>query len=233
MASKHIVRSLALTVLLVLSLAAAGDREFKDSFDVPKDSFVSHGRNTYFNLEPGYQATYEGEEDGEKGLLIITVLDETKTVDGVETRIVEERESAGGKLIEVSRNYFALDQRTNDVYYFGEDVEMYKDGKVKNREGSWLAGVNGAKFGLFMPAKPEVGQKFYQEVAPKVAMDRFEVVSVTEEVKVPAGDFKNCLKTKETTPLEKGTEYKLYAPEAGLIVDGSLKLVKFGQMEKK
>jgi hypothetical protein len=161
------------------------------------------------------------------------VLDETKQIDGVETRVIEERESNDGKLVEVSRNYFALDKATNDVYYFGEDTDMYKNGKVTSNEGSWHAGEKGARYGLFMPAKPEVGQKFYQELAPDVATDRVEVVSLKEQVKVPAGEFKRCLKTRETTPLENGTEYKFYAPEIGLIVDGALKLTQYGTLKTK
>lgn len=221
-----------LVLLTGVCLAAKDAGDFKDSFDVPKANFASHGKNTYFNLEPGFQATYEGEDEGEQGKLVVTVLDETKQVDGVETRVVEEREWHDGKLAEVSRNYFAIDKDTGDLYYFGEDSDTYKNGKVSSTEGSWHAGENGAHYGMFMPGKPQVGQKFYQELAPKVAMDRFEIVSVSEEAKVPAGEFKNCLKTKETTPLEKGTEYKLYAPEVGLIVDGGLKLTKYGQVEK-
>jgi hypothetical protein len=146
-------------------------------------------------------------------------------VDGVKTRIVEERETEGGKLAEVSRNYFAFDKTTHDIYYFGEDVDMYSpDGTVKNHEGSWLSGVNGAHFGLMMPAKPKVGQRYQQEVAPGTALDRAEVVSVTETVKVPAGTFTNCLKTKESSGLEKGVEEKLYAREIGLLKDGGFEL---------
>jgi hypothetical protein len=224
---------LAFALVVCACLGAKNTDDFKKSFDVPKENFVSHGKNTFFNLTPGFAATYEGEEDGEKGKLVITVLDETKQVDGVETRVVEEREWHDGELAEVSRNYFAIDKATNDIYYFGEDSDTYKHGKVSSTEGSWHAGEKGAHYGLFMPAKPEVGQKFYQELAADVAMDRFEVVSLSETAKVPAGEFKNVLKTKETTPLEKGTEYKLYAPEVGLIVDGGLKLTKHGMIEKK
>jgi hypothetical protein len=79
-----------------------------------------------------------------------------------------------------------------------------------------------------MPAKPKVGEAYYQELAPKVAMDRAEIVSVGETLKTPAGEFKNCVKVKETTPLEKGSEDKLYAPGVGLIKDGGLLLVKYG-----
>jgi hypothetical protein len=86
--------------------------------------------------------------------------------------------------------------------------------------------VNGARPGLMMPGKPKVGDRYYQEVAPGVALDRAEVLSLTEKVKVPAGTFKNCLKTRESSALEKGTEEKLYAPGVGLLKDGGFKLTK-------
>jgi hypothetical protein len=61
-------------------------------------------------------------------------------------------------------------------------------------------------------------------------MDRAEIVSLVETVRTPAGEFKNCLKTAETTPLEPGVrEFKYYARGVGLIQDGSLKLVKYGK----
>jgi hypothetical protein len=227
----HPKRSISALLFAAMTLfVIAADKEgFVDSFNVKHEDFASTGRNDYFILEPGYQHVYEGKEDGKPGKLIVSVLDETRTVDGVETRVVEEREWSDGKLAEVSRNFFAIDKSTNDVYYFGEDVDEYKDGKLSGHGGSWEAGKKGAHYGMFMPAKPEVGQKFYQELAPKEAMDRFEIASTSEKVKVPAGEFENCVKTKETTPLEPdSTEYKLFAPKVGLIVDGGLKLVKHG-----
>ena len=154
------------------------------------------------------------------------MLEETKIVDGVTTRVVEERETEGGKLAEVSRNYFAIDNATGDVYYFGEDVDVYKNGKVTGHEGAWLSGVNGAKFGLLVPGAPKVGDRYYQESAPKVAMDRAEVVATNAEIKVPAGTFKNCLHTKESSALESGSEDKYYAPGVGLIKDADFALVK-------
>ena len=160
----------------------------------------------------------------------ITVLDETKRVDGVETRVVEERETSNGKLVEVSRNYFAFDPVARNIYYFGEDVDMYKDGKVVNHDGRWLSGVKGAKYGLAMSGTPRVGDRYFQEVAPDIAMDRAEVVSTNEIVSTPAGIFVHCVKTEETTPLEpQSKEYKYYAPQVGLIQDGKLKLVRYRQ----
>jgi hypothetical protein len=195
-------------------------------FSMEKDALISRGRNAYFILEPGYQLVLE---EG-KERLVITVLDETKQVDGIETRVVEERETDDGQLIEVSRNYFAISKRTGNVYYFGEDVDIYKNGRVASHDGSWLSGVDGAQFGLMMPAVPLLGARYQQEVAPKVAMDRAEIVSVSETFKTPAGEFKNCVKTKETTPLEEDVAYKQYVAGVGLVQDGKLLLVRFGNV---
>src|SRR5437867_8438345 len=164
--------------------------EWTSTFLMEADELLSVGRNPYFILEPGDQLVLEG--DGSQ--LIITVLNETKKVDGVETRAVEERETKNGKLVEVARNHFAISKRTNDVFYFGEDVEMYKDGKVVNHDGSWLSGVNGSKFGLMMPGRVLLHSWYSPEVAPKIAMDRATIVSMTQTVKTPAGERKNCLK---------------------------------------
>ena len=180
------------------------------------------GRNAYMILEPGYRLIMENGKD----TLIITVLNETKLVDGVVTRVVEERETEGGQLAEVSRNYFAIDKTTSDIYYFGEDVDTYKDGKVTGHEGAWLAGVNGARFGLMMPGKPKVGERYYQEIAPKIAMDRAQIISLTESAKVPAGLFNNVLHTRESSAIESGSEDKWYAPNVGLIKDSDFVLAK-------
>ena len=156
--------------------------DFRNIFSVDKARLSSTGGGTYWILEPGSKLHLQAGKD----TLVVTVLEETKVVDGVTTRIVEERETEGGQLVEISRNYFAIDNATGDVYYFGEDVDMYKNGKVTGHEGAWLSGMSGARFGLMVPGAPKVGDRYYQEWAPKVAMDRAQVVAVTEEVKVPA-----------------------------------------------
>jgi hypothetical protein len=212
------------------SAQAPAKGAWADTFAVNKKDFVSVGSNDYFRLEPGYVLTLE------KGQvrLVITVLDETRLVDGVETRVVEERESKGGRLIEVSRNYFAFNTADRGVYYFGEEVDIFKNDKVVGHEGAWESGANGARFGLMVPGRPVVGARFYQEVAPGVAMDRAEVVALDASIKTPAGEFKGCLKFIETTPLELfARESKIYAPGIGLVKDGSLLLVEHGRKEEK
>jgi hypothetical protein len=224
------------SVVIVASascLLVAGDKpnradEWTSDFSADRDTLTSTGRNPYFILEPGYQLVLEDEDEK----VVKTVLNETKVVDGVECRVVEERETKKGKLTEVSRNYFAISKRTNSVYYFGEDVDEHRDGKVVGHPGSWLAGKDGARFGLMMPGVPLLKGRYYHEVAPKVALDRAEIVALGVSVKTPAGEFKNCMKVEETTPLEPKTkDHKLYAPGVGLVQDGKLKLIKHGKVE--
>ena len=198
------------------------------TFDLKNCDFVSSGENTYFVLKPGYQVILRGQEDGEELQLVMTVLNETKVVDGIETRVVEEKESEGGNIVEVSRNYFAMCKPTNNVIYFGEDVDMNEDGKIVSHEGAWLAGQNGSKAGMIMPGEVEVGLKYYQELAPGVVEDRAEIVSVNDTLDTPVGTFKQVLKNEETNPLKPGEkENKFYAPGRGLIQDETIKLVNY------
>jgi len=85
-----------------------------------------------------------------------------------------------------------------------------------------------------MPDEPVLKARFYQEIAPGVALDRAEIVGLHETLKTPAGEFKDCLKVAETNPLEGGAkEYKLYAPGIGIVKDGSLLLVSYGRKEER
>ena len=236
------------TVLLLAALApvaamGANPGGFTNEFPIAACEFESTGGNAFLRLQVNRQLYLSNkrckecvEEDGLVELWI-TILPETRVITfpyggklrTVRARVMEEYETEDGELEEVSKNYVADCNPMNDVYYFGEDSKTYKGGKVVSTEGSWISGVAGAKFGLAMPARPKLGTAYYQELAPKVAMDRAEVVSVTETVKTPAGEFQNCVKIKETTPMETGVEYKLYAPQVGLLRDGDLNLVKYGK----
>jgi hypothetical protein len=218
------VRATLLLALLTGCLASAAQEKdgpvFTDTFLVDEKELATTGRNPYFILEPGYQLYFESPD--KKETLTVTVLDETKKVAGIETRVVEEREIEDGKLKELSHNYFAICRRSNSVYYFGEDAG-----------GAWMHGEKGAHYGLMMPGTPLVGSRFYQELAPGSAMDRTEITSVTEKYETPAGKFEKVLQTLETTPLEpKERAVKHYALGVGLIQDGNLKLVKYGNPKK-
>jgi hypothetical protein len=226
--NKIFISGILILLIQFTACAQPKDKPFTESLMQDSCSFMTTGRNSYFILEPGYQLILEGHEGKDSIRLVITVLNETKKIGNVETRIVEENESANGKTVEISRNYFAFCKETSSIYYFGEDVDNYKNGKIINHEGAWTAeGKN--KAGVMMPGLILLGARYYQEIAPGIAMDRAEIISITEQMRTPAEIFTNCLKMEETTPLEpKNKEYKFYAPGIGLIRDGDLLLVKHG-----
>ncbi|MDO8684532.1 MAG: hypothetical protein Q7N50_13770 [Armatimonadota bacterium] len=203
----------------------ASSKEFTENFSLYEVDLSPTGRNPFFILEPGYRLVL-GDENTR---LIITVLKKTITIKGVVTRIVEEREFEDGELIEVSLNYFAISRKNNSVFYFGEDVDIFTPGEPVSHEGSWRAGVDGAREGLIMPGIVLLGARYAQEIAPDVAEDRAEVVGVDETIQTPAGLFEGVIETKETTPLEPSSkDTKLYAPGVGLIQDADLQLLQFG-----
>lgn len=240
-------RSMPLIGLLLLALAPWNtllaqeeEPEFTDEFPLEDCYFATTGGNPYFILEPGRQLYFNntrclaaGEcEDLEE--LWITVKPQLRKVrlpiDGrmrdVWTRVVEERETENAELVEISRNFFADCRPMHDVYYFGEEVDIYEDGKIVSHEGAWLAGKNRARPGIIMPDSAFIlGSRYFQEVAPGVALDRGEHVETGLEINVPAGVFEGCVEVTETTPLNPDEEStKVYCRDVGLVIDGDLEL---------
>jgi len=135
--------------------------------------------------------------------------------------------------VEVSWNYFAICKQTKAMFYFGEDVDDYEDGEVVGHGGAWLAGENGNKPGLIMPGLPLIGSRYFQEVAPGIALDRAEHLEDNATVETPAGTFTNCLVVAETTPLNPDElSLKSYAPGVGLIHDDVIRLVDYGRKRR-
>lgn len=206
-------------------------KEFTEDFTIDRCTFSTSGSNTYFVLQPGFQLVLEGTDEKDTVKLVITVLNETKKVGNVETRVVEENESVNGKTIEISRNFFAFCKETGSVFYFGEEVDIYKLGQIVSHDGAWTAEGNN-KAGVQMPGLILLGSRYYQEIAPGIAMDRAEILSNTETFITPAGTFTKCLKTEESTAMnQKEKETKMYAPGIGLIQDENLLLVKYGYLK--
>ncbi len=200
---------------------------WKKSFDLDECNFSSIGYNDYMILLPGHQLILEGKENTTDVQLSITVLNETKIVNGIETRIVEEKKTEDGELDEIAKNYFAICKPSDDLFNFGEEVDYYENGKIINHEGAWEAGVNGSKPGIVMTGKVELNSRFYQEIAPSIAEDRAEIISMTETVNTPAGVFDKVIKSEETNPLEPGSiDYKFYAKGIGFIKEESFKLME-------
>jgi hypothetical protein len=209
-----------------------GENEYTASFRAEDCTFSSTGRNPFFILEPNYQLVLAGGDASEAAEVIITVLNETRQVNGTETRVIEERESIDGELVEISRNFFAICEETNSVFYFGEEVDDYDNGNIISHEGAWLAGVDANRAGVIMPGTILLGARYYQEIAPNVALDRAEIIDTGEVIQTPSGDFSDTLITRETTPLEPDVaELKYYAAGIGLIQEEDLMLQRYGFIE--
>lgn len=188
--------------------------------------FTTVSTNPYFPMEVGDQWSYEGEEDGVPVSLLITVLGETRLVDGVTTRVIEEREWEDEELLEVSWNYY-VQAGDGTICYFGEDVDIYEEDEVIH-EGAWCADEPQNAPGIFMPADPKPGMKYPMELAPGIAEDEGTIVGIGP-VTVPFDAFTETIRVREFNPLDGGKGYKVFAAGTGLIVDGPLELVDFAQ----
>jgi hypothetical protein len=146
------------------------------------------------------------------------VLDETREVMGIETRVVHDVVTEDGGLVEDTYDWYAQDEDGN-VWYFGEETQEFEDGKPSTTAGSWEAGVDGAQPGILVPAESEVGMTYQQEYYEGEAEDAAEVLSLEEKVEVPFGSFDGVLMTKEYTPLEPDVlEHKFYAHGVGVVL---------------
>jgi len=225
----------ATAAILIVSTSPkvnAQNESWTSSFNMGDCNFSTTGTNPYFILQPGYQLVFAGVEDGESLNVTVTVSNETKVVgDGIVTRVVEERtvNSETNDLKEITRDYFAICDKTNSVFYFGEDVNNYENDELVDHEGSWLHGSNNARAGLIMPGTVLLGSRYYQEIAPDVALDKAEIVSMNQTVSVPAGSFRDVIKMTETNDLEPGIqEDNLHALGIGQVIDNELELVSHG-----
>jgi hypothetical protein len=154
--------------------------------------------------------------------VVSRLLDKTDTIAGVTVAVVEVTEHKDGQLHELTEDYYAQ-HSDGTVWYFGERVTNYKDGKPTDHEGQWLAGENGYRPGIFMPAIPTVGSEFAPEQIPGVADERAKVLELGVDVTVPAGKFTGCMKTEDRDLLDNKTEFKFYCPRAGLVREESPK----------
>jgi len=182
--------------------------------------FVPRSDNPYFPLVPGTSFHYRSQTpDGiETEDFIVTT--GTKRILGVTTRVVEDVVRLDGSITEHTFDWFAQDEETGDVWYFGEDSRQFLDGKLIGTEGSWEAGRKGAQAGIIMEGHPKVGDTYREEFARGVAEDLARVLSLNASVHVPYGSFRQCLKTENFTRLDPGhREQKYYCPNVGLVLE--------------
>ena len=206
---------LAAISTLIAVVAGAGIKETGYHPAIDPANFSHVVNSPYFPLVPGTTAIF-GEKDGNDTLdRRVTVTHDTKMVMGVKCVVVRDQVTIKGEAEEDTYDWYAQDKQ-GTVWYFGEATKEFKGGGRVSTEGSWEAGVNGQP-GIIMPAHPAPGAPYRQEYSPSVAEDMGQVVAVNESVTVPFGSFTGCVRTKEWSMLESGTEKKWYAKGIGEI----------------
>jgi hypothetical protein len=183
--------------------------------------FTARVDNPWFPLKPGTKYEYVGIKDGRPSRDVVVVTHRVRTIQGAPCVAVSDRLYVEGKLHERTTDWYTQDRRGN-VWYFGEDTaELDRNGKVTSTEGTWLAGRDGARPGIYMPANPRVGQTGRQEYYKGHAEDHFRIAAVLATV---TSGTPNSVLTEETTPLEPGVvDNKLYVRGIGTVTELTMK----------
>ena len=186
--------------------------------------FSARVDNPWFPLKPGTTYVYRGVKDGQPSRDVVTVTHKTKTIAGAPCVVVEDRLYLRGRLEERTTDWYAQDA-AGAVWYFGEaTAELDAHGRVKTTEGSWQAGRDGARAGIFMPAHPQVGETGRQEFLKGQAEDHFLVLSLHAAVSSRYVSSRAALLTKEWTPLEPGViDHKFYVRGIGTVLEQTVK----------
>ena len=182
--------------------------------------FTTEIDNPYFPLVPGTRRVFrETDREGAVRRVVVTVIDDTKTIMGIEARVVHDVVTEDGQVSEDTYDWYAQDSDGN-LWYLGEDTKEYEHGKLKSTEGSWEAGVDGAQPGIIVPAQPKPGMTYREEYYEGHAEDGAEILSLTAHADVPYGTFDHVLQTRNFTPLEPDlVEEKFYASGVGPVLE--------------
>jgi hypothetical protein len=203
---------------LVLASSAVGVDMAAAAVDPAE--FTTRIDNPYWPMREGSRWVYrETDSEGTRQRVVVTVTRRTKLIaNGVRARVVRDVVTEKGVPVEVTDDYYAQD-RAGNIWYLGEATTEYENGKPTSTEGSFEAGVDGARAGIIMPAKPRPGMAYREEFYKGHAEDKARIVSLREQAEVPFGHFKGVLMTRNTNPLEPRTlEFKFYARGIGPVL---------------
>jgi hypothetical protein len=171
--------------------------------------------NPFWPMTPGSRWVYrETDADGEARRVEVTVLRRTKTVLGIEARVVRDVVTEGGRVRESTDDWFAQDLQGN-IWHLGEIGREFWDGRAATMHESWQAGVGGAQPAIVVPADPDPGMVYRPQRAAAI-----QVLSAGMRASVPYGSFDHLVITRESsTPQEpRRVEHEFYAQGVGPVL---------------
>jgi hypothetical protein len=219
----------AVVAVLVAGFAGAGAAAPAEAIRFSNPRQID---NPYLPLTKFSRCELRGQEEGTRERVVRRLLDRTMPFEfggrTVRAVVIEDRAFEDGELVERTLDYFAQSDE-GTVYYVGEDVDNYRNGKVVNHEGSWMYGRDTSKLGVAMPAGPRVGDRWRFEDVPGITVESDRVVSKLSHVRVRGKTYRDVIRVRERLHPQKEIEYKLYARGTGLIrevpPDGQVDLV--------
>ncbi len=179
------------------------------------------GSNRWLPLTPGTQWVRDGTTlVGNRAVphkVLSTVTDVIRVINGVKTVAVFDHSVDSGQVVQQSLDYFAQDTKGN-IWDFGAATEQYEAGRFVTVDEAWIAGVDGAKPGILMPANPTANTPPWAIAQPPgedgdaAAFQRMQPREC-----VPFGCFDNVLVVEEGKKTALNNEYKYYALGVGQI----------------
>jgi len=184
---------------------------------LPRFSHPTRITNPLFPISSLASVVFDGKVEGKPFHTETTLLPYTRIIEWpkgnrVETLVSQYTAYEDGRIIEVAIDHYAQAD-DGSVWYWGEDVQDYRDGLIFTREGTWIAGKDGPP-AMIMPGHPKVGDVFRPENIPGVVFEEVEVTSVDRTVDGPTGPIANALVARE---LHDDGSYsdKIFAPGYG------------------
>lgn len=227
------IREIILALVVIILVLIVSFDEFLDDDDddesegtgeviykpiIDPANFVQGVDNPFFPLTPGTTMIYEADTEDGKEVINVAVTNDTKVIMGITCVIVRDTVTIDDELFEDTYDWYAQDKDGN-VWYMGEDSTEYEDGEA-DKAGSWEAGVDGAKPGIIMMAKPLAGFRYRQEYYKGEAEDMGEVLSLNESITVPHGSYENLVMIRDINPYEPDVEeHKYYAEGIGVVAE--------------
>src|SRR5918994_48863 len=137
--------------------------------------------NPYWPMSPGTKWVYsETDTKGTKEKVVVEVTAKTKMIaNGIEARVIRDTVTENGAPVEITDDWYSQDKAGN-IWYLGEYVTNYENGKVVGHGGSFEAGVDGAQPGIAMPANPDPGLSYRQEYYKSESENKASVITIGE-----------------------------------------------------